>query len=142
MVNTNIKMLNLIKEIAAATVREMVPAGFVYGLVTAINPLVIQTESKLPLQADNLILTKNTCLWSVDMDVEHYTETSSGGSGDPSFESHNHAYTGKKTFRVHNELAVGDNVLLGRCEGGQKYIVLDRLYNPDRGCSDGGSAVT
>ena len=86
MVNTNIKMLNLIKEIAAATVREMVPAGFVYGLVTAINPLVIQTESKLPLQADNLILTKNTCLWSVDMDVEHYTETSSGGSGDPSFE--------------------------------------------------------
>ena len=30
---------------------------------------------------------------------------------------------------MHNELAVGDNVLLGRCEGGQKYIVLDRLYN-------------
>lgn len=130
------------KEIARDTIENAVPAGFVEGLVTQTDPLIIQLESKIQIPADNLILTKNTCLWSVDMDVNHYTETSSGGNGDPSFESHNHAYTGKKTFRVHNELSIGDNVLLGRCEGGQKFIVLDRLYNPDRGCSDGKQSVT
>lgn len=137
MPNDYVKLINLFKNVARSTIEEAVPAGFIEGLVTQINPLIIQLESKIQIPADNLILTKNTCLWSVDMDVDHHTESSEGGTGDASYASHNHAYKGKKTFRVHNELAVGDNVLLGRCEGGQKFIVLDRLYNPDRGCSDG-----
>ena len=138
MPNDYMKLVNQIKQIAADTIQAAIPAGFVAGTVTSIAPLIVELESKLPIPASNLVLTKNTCLWSVDMDVDHQTEDAAGGSGDAEYASHHHGYAGKKTFRVHNELAVGDTVLLGRCEGGQKFVVLDRLYNPDRGCGNGG----
>ncbi len=41
--------------------------------------------------------------------------------------SHTHKYNGLKTYTVHNCLVVGDEVVLLRMQGGQKYIVLDRV---------------
>lgn len=43
---------------------------------------------------------------------------------------HNHAYTGKKHFTVHLALKKGEQVILLRADGGQKYIVLDRVEVP------------
>lgn len=45
---------------------------------------------------------------------------SSGGS-------HTHGYIGRKTFLVHYGLQVGECVTLIRIQGGQKFIVLDRI---------------
>lgn len=129
------KMLELIKEITRQTQEAAVPADIVIGEVVSTSPLSIQLESKLKLPAECIMLTKNTCLWSVDMDVDHHTENKSGGAGYAEFESHNHGYLGRKTYRVHNELAVGDKVYLLRVCGGQKYLAVDRVYNPDRGCN-------
>lgn len=129
------KMLELLKEITRQTLENAVPADIVIGEVVSISPLSIQLESKLKLPAECIMLTKNTCLWSVDMDVDHRTENESGGGGDAEFASHSHGYLGRKTYRVHNELAVGDKVYLLRVCGGQKYLAVDRVYNPDRGCS-------
>jgi hypothetical protein len=136
MPNDGIKLLQIIKKAAVDAVQSGVTADFVKGLVTSTDPLIIQLENKLPIPADNIVLTKNTCCWSVDMDVDHQTENAAGGSGDAEYESHHHGYHGTKTYRVHNELAVGDIVILARCEGGQKFIAIDRVYNPDRGCGD------
>lgn len=41
--------------------------------------------------------------------------------------NHSHSYKGKKAFTVHNSLVQGDEVVLLRMQGGQKYIVLDRV---------------
>lgn len=41
--------------------------------------------------------------------------------------SHSHKIKGTKIFVVHNSLVVGDEVVLLRMQGGQKYIVLDRI---------------
>lgn len=43
--------------------------------------------------------------------------------------THNHTYTGKKRFRVHNGLKKGDNVVLIQVQGGQKFIVLDKVVS-------------
>lgn len=134
MPNNYVKMLGIIKKAAVDAVQAGVTTNVVIGTVTATDPLVIQLESKLPIPAENLYLTKNTCLWSVDMTVDHQTEDAAGGSGEAKYEAHHHGYKGTKTFLVHNELAVGDQVYLIRCEGGQRFIVLDRVYNPNRGC--------
>ena len=56
----------------------------------------------------------------------HYTEDESGGNGDAAFAAHKHRYQGRKKWRVHNALKTGEKVILLRCDGGQKYIVLDR----------------
>ena len=61
------------------------------------------------------------------MTLEHETDYKSGGSGDSSFASHNHAVTGKKTMTLHNALKKGEKVALLRTQGGQQYVVIDRV---------------
>ena len=130
------KLLELLKAVSRQTLENAVPADVVIGEVVNISPLAIRLESKLTIPEECIMLTKNTCLWSVDMDVNHRTAIEAGGSGYAEFAPHSHGYLGRKTYRVHNELAVGDKVYLLRVCGGQKYLAVDRVYNPDRGCSD------
>lgn len=51
-----------------------------------------------------------------------------GGSAVPV--DHAHPYKGRKSFRVHLALKEGEKVVMLRCDGGQKYIVLDRWEAP------------
>ncbi len=42
--------------------------------------------------------------------------------------SHKHDISGKKSCTIHNALKVNDKVILIQVQGGQKYIVLDKVY--------------
>lgn len=129
------KILNLFKEIATNTIDSAVPVSILIGSVTQVNPLVISLGANLPIPEDRIVLTKNTCEWTMEMSVDHITENRSGGGGYAEFASHNHEYKGRKKYLVHNQLQVGDKVLLIQETGGQRYIALDRLYNPNVGCT-------
>lgn len=129
------KILNLFKEIATNTIDSAVPVSILIGSVTQVNPLVISLGANLPIPEERIILTKNTCEWTMEMSVDHITENRSGGGGYAEFASHNHEYKGRKKYLVHNQLQVGDKVLLIQETGGQRYIALDRLYNPNVGCT-------
>ncbi len=120
-------LLVTIKKAAIEAVNASKPTAIVYGKVISKSPLKINVEQKMTLTAAQLILTRNVTDYQVDMTVNHETEYKSGGSGDSSFVSHNHAYIGKKTFTVHNGLVVGDEVIMIQMQGGQKYIVIDRV---------------
>lgn len=54
-------------------------------------------------------------------------ESGWAGSGDASFASHNHEYKGTKEFIINNALQTGEKVVLIREQGGQKYLVIDRI---------------
>lgn len=129
-------LLGLIQSVVSQTVEAMTPADIVIGEVISTSPLAIRLEKGLVIPAEGIRLTKNTSLWSVDMTVDHKTDPASGGSGYAEYAPHVHGYSGTKTYLVHNELVVGDKVYLLREAGGQYFIALDRVYNPDRGCSD------
>ena len=129
------KILNLFKEIATNTIDSAVPVSILIGSVTQVNPLVILLGANLPIPEERIVLTKNTCEWTMEMSVDHITENRSGGGGYAEFASHNHEYKGRKKYLVHNQLQVGDKVLLIQETGGQRYIALDRLYNPNVGCT-------
>ena len=129
-------LLSLLQGIVMQTVEAMTPADVVIGEVISTSPLSIKLEKGLVIPAEGIRLTKNTCLWSVDMTVSHHTDPAAGGSGDAEYASHTHGYSGTKTYLVHNELKVGDKVYLLREAGGQYFIAMDRVYNPNRGCSD------
>ena len=121
-----INLVKLIKQIVMETNAAAVLADVIIGEVMATSPLQIRIENKYVLESDDIVLTKNTSDWSVDMTVDHQTEDAAGGSG----------YAGRKTYLVHNGLAVGDKVILLRESGGQRFIAIDRCDNPDRGCGD------
>lgn len=120
-------LVKLIKKVAVEAVNASKPTAVVYGKVISTSPLKIQVEQRLTLERQHLVLTRNVRDYQVEMTVDHETEYKSGGSGDYSFASHNHAYTGKKTFTIHNGLVVGDEVIMIQMQGGQKYIVMDRV---------------
>lgn len=120
-------LLNMIKRASVEAVAASKPTSVVYGKVISTSPLKISVEQKLTLTSAQLVLTRNVTDYEVSMTVDHVTENTSGGSGDSSFASHNHAYKGKKLFTVHNGLVVGDEVLMIQMQGGQRYIVMDRV---------------
>lgn len=66
------------------------------GVVETINPLTIRIDQKELLTEEFLILTDLVRDFDVDITVNHTTENKSGGSGYALFESHNHAYSGRK----------------------------------------------
>lgn len=119
-----------VKRAAVEAVAADKPFAFVLGKVTSASPLKVQVDQKLELTAPQLILTNAVRDYSVRMTVDHETENTSGGSGYDSFASHKHAYKGTKIYRVHLALKAGEQVIMLRADGGQKFIILDRVEAP------------
>lgn len=122
--------LENVKRAAVEAVAAGKPFGFILGKVTSVSPLKVQVDQKLELTAAQLILTNAVRDYTVYMTVDHETEEKAGGSGAATYESHKHAYKGKKAYRVHLALKAGEQVLLLRADGGQKFIILDRVEAP------------
>jgi len=120
-------LIKLIKRIAVEAVEASKPTNIVFGQVTSTSPLKITIEQKITLSSQQLILTRNVTDHEIEMTLNHETDYKSGGSGDSSFASHNHALTGKKTMTMHNALKQGEKVALLRTQGGQQYVVVDRV---------------
>lgn len=120
-------LLNLIKQAALDAVEASDPVKTWYGTVTSEKPLKIQVDQMMELTEEFLVLTRNVTDYTVEMEVNHQVEKMSGGGGDPSFTSHIHQYKGTKPFKVLNALKVGEKVIMISTQGGQKFIVLDRM---------------
>lgn len=126
-----------IKRAALEAVNTQDPCTFLFGTVRNASPLTIQIESdnKLVLDAGFLILTRNVVDYAVDMTVNcetgkeaHMHEYDNAGSICVTEKSsHSHAVSGKFSYNVHNALKAGDKVILIKQQGGQKYLVLDKV---------------
>lgn len=119
--------LNSVKRAALEAVNASQPSDFCFGKVTSEKPLKILVEQKMTLSAAQLVLTRNVTDFKTKITVDWKTETESGGSGESSFDSHAHSISGKKEITVHNALQIGEEVILLKKKGGQKYLVLDRV---------------
>lgn len=123
------QLVKLVKRAAVEAVQASSPTGVEYGFVTSASPLEITVDQKKILTEAQLILTDTVRDYTVEMTTLpefHETEETSGGTEDASFASHKHRYQGRKKWKVHNALQMGEKVILLRCDGGQQYVVLDR----------------
>lgn len=122
-------LMQSMQEVINKSIKNAMLSDYHIGIVETVNPLSIRLDQKETLTEDFLILTDLVRDYDVDITVNHTTENKSGGSGDAQFESHNHAYSGRKRITVHNGLSVGESVILIQQSGGQEFIVLSRLQN-------------
>lgn len=129
------KLVDTFKTLVTDTMNAYVMSDIVIGEVISASPYQIQVDPKIIIPESNLVFTKNTTDWTAEISVDHVTENRGGGGGYAEFASHNHDYVGRKKFLIHNSLQVGDKAILIQESGGQRYIVLDRWYNPNRGCT-------
>ncbi len=154
-------LVGAFKQIADGVYGANKPFSFVLGKVisqaadgTKVQGLCVQVDQKLILGDKQLILTNAVRDYYVKLTTvgetlgeqdgkEHVTEYEerkttnpvygvSGASDDnEAFEKHRHEYKGDKWWKVNLALQVGESVLMLRTDGGQKYIVLDRVYAPN-----------
>lgn len=105
-----------------------------FGIVESANPLKIRVNQKMLLTDEYLILTNAVKEHSVDISVSWTTEDEkehvhgNGNNGNPTDKTeHKHELKGRKKIIIHNGLTVGEKVLLLRTQGGQNYVVIDRV---------------
>lgn len=147
MPNAN-ELLNIIKRASLDSIEAAKPVNICYGKVTNDSPLEILVDQKMTLNENQLVLSRNvtdfttdiTIDWKSELSLSTHTHTvnvkgsdSDGDMIDISVESeptdltHLHTSIGRKPIIVHNKLVVDDEVILIRQQGGQKYIVVDRI---------------
>ena len=139
-----IGLVEKIKKAAMDAFEASKPVNVYFGEVQFTNPLKINVEQKMLLGENQLILTRNvtdhetmvTVNWETEESLDKHSHIVKGKDSnnddidlttDKKNLSHTHILSGSKQITIHNGLDVGDNVILIRQQGGQKFIVLDRI---------------
>jgi hypothetical protein len=125
----NAKFYQSLQAAITQTVQGMRMGDYILGTVESDDPVSIRINQRDLITEDFLIFTDATRDYDVDIEVNHVTETRSGGNGDAEFASHDHDYKGRKKIRVYNGLHTGEVVILLRQQGAQQYCVLSRITN-------------
>lgn len=100
-------LLKAMQRIAVDAVNATKPTAIVYGKVTSISPLKVNVEQKMTLTNAQLVLTRNVTDFETELKLD--------------------GQSSKQKYMVHNALKVGEEVLMIQMQGGQKYIVIDRV---------------
>lgn len=142
-----------IKLIVANMINSMQPTDVFYGTVTGVEPLQITVDQKLVLPESFLVLSNMVKDHYVDLTVSFQTEndkflvpdhthtfndyltdpqkTSPNQTLMTTFDTtHKHEIKHKIKVLQHYGLKKGEKVILLRMQGGQKYLVLDRVETP------------
>ena len=120
-------LLECMKQAALDAVRNSKPLGIVYGVVIKETPLEIQVSQKLILKdkLGQLAYTRNVTDFEIEVTPDAWP-TNTAGSEDP----HSHIIPKNKVkIKIHNGLKKDDVVIMFREEGGQKYVIMDRMVS-------------
>ncbi|GAB6927045.1 DUF2577 domain-containing protein [Paenibacillus sp. JCM 10914] len=97
-------MLDIIKKASLSAVGSTNPVAVQYGTVTSVHPLEVNVDQRFSLTEDFLVVGESMTEYKLTISGEEYI--------------------------IRKGLAIGDTVLLIRYQGGQTYLVLDRLVKP------------
>ena len=109
MLNAN-DLLVLIKKAALDAVEASQPSKFLFGKVISAKPLKVLVEQKMTFGTAQLVLTRNV--------TDFETKVKIDGSDE-------------KEITIYNALQTGDEVILLKQKGGQKYLIVDRAVNDE-----------
>lgn len=110
-------MLNAIRMAALSAMEAGNPVAVMFGTVTKDNPLEVNVDQRFTLDADFLIVPES--LTQYEVNLQHNHPTGIGTTGD--------ALT--QPIVIRRGLEAGDRVVLLRMQGGQKYLILDRVVS-------------
>jgi hypothetical protein len=112
-------MIEAIKQAAIGAVEAAGPVIVQLGHVTSINPLKVMVDQRLELTEDFFIIPES--LTKLEIDLKHTHGISGSGTTQEAL---------KDKIIVRKELAAGDKLLLLRMQGGQRYVMMDRVVSP------------
>jgi len=118
-------LLDLIKLAGVSAVDAGSPVQLLYGNVTAVDPIEVNVDQRFTLTAEFLVLTEQVTRMELDLKHTHvYEDASDTGTA---WKTTAEALEHKLVIRP--GLQEGDAVLLLRMQGGQKYVILDKVVS-------------
>lgn len=124
------ELLNDIKIAALEAVSAACPCEIKFGTVASVNPLAVRLEQRITLSGGMLILpqkfTDHKIRISAGNIADHYFTSDDNSGSEPVKPPHTHA-VGEMEITVHGGLKSGDKLILIRQQGGQKYLIFDKI---------------
>lgn len=125
-------LIEIIKQAAIEAVAASNPCAILFGKVISTSPLKINVEQRLTLDESHLILTSNVRDYKTKISfdnpgikniVKNYSMDDTPGT------DYKLSYQQpiQNEITVYNGLKMNESVMLLQIQGGQKYIVLDRV---------------
>ena len=99
------ELIEVVKQAAIDAVKALKPTSVIFGKVAGADPLQIDVEQKLTLERRQLILSRKVTDHTVEMSVDGV----------------------RRQYTVHAGLVAGEEVIMIQLQGGQRFLVLDRL---------------
>ena len=96
-------MLNAIRQAALTAVEAAGPVAVIFGTVTSANPLEVNVDQRFTLDADFLIVPESLTRYVLNIGGVEYV--------------------------IRPGLQAGDRVVLLRVQGGQRYLILDKVVS-------------
>ncbi|RXZ84909.1 DUF2577 domain-containing protein [Paenibacillaceae bacterium] len=118
------KLLGTIKQAGAGAVDAAGPVAIVFGVVEEASPLAVRVDQRFKLTREFLIVPES--LVHFELALAHTHEYGGEGGGGTATGTTAPALPAEPVV-IRRGLEVGDKLLLLRMQGGQKYIILDRV---------------
>ncbi|WP_281885694.1 DUF2577 domain-containing protein [Paenibacillus sp. YYML68] len=116
-------LLDVIKQASKAGVEAGNPVALVLGTVTNEKPLEITVDQRFTLTEEFLLVLEHLTPYEVELQHTHtYVDQTGNGST-----SSTTAEALKEKLVIRRGMKLGDQVLLLRAQGGQPYVVIDRV---------------
>ena len=110
-------MLNAIRQAALTAMETAAPVAVLMGTVTKTDPLEVNVDQRFTIDADFLLVPES--LTKLELDLSHSHSASGGTTGAALTEA----------VVIRPGLKSDDRVALLRVQGGQKYIILDKVVS-------------
>lgn len=144
------EIIKVIKQAGIEAVETKKPSAILFGTVQSIEPLSIFIDQKTILEADELILVRNVTDFQTEISFDDSSIKNEIQIGNRPLapdgvltvnpdtgaeESSPAILKGKLSFQekirhkitVYNSLKIGEKVIVQRMQGGQRFVILDRV---------------
>jgi hypothetical protein len=120
------KLLNSIKQAGAGAVQAGNPVNVMFGEVVTEDPLKVRVDQRFVLTSEFLLVPESLQHFELELQHTHaYTDASGNGTANKTTEP-----ALEDPVVIRRGLEAGDKLLLLRMQGGQQYVILDRLVEP------------
>ncbi len=117
-------LLETIKVAGMQAVDSTNPVNLLFATVLSVEPVSVKVDQRFTLTSEFLIVPERLIRHEIDITHAHQYQDQSGSST-----SNRTTNTALYPIVIRTGLMVGDSVLLLRVQGGQKYVILDKVVN-------------
>jgi hypothetical protein len=120
------RMIDIVKQAGMQAYEASNPVAVMFGTVTKTNPLEVNVDQRFTLTEDFLVVTERVTEYVQNLQHTHdYTDAVGSITLDKTTAPAQPA--GPQNLVIRTGLQAGDSVLLLRIQGGQKYVILDKV---------------